>query len=141
MIPNSTLTLRYGKGDVPYIPIAKARGFTARWVKVTFYEYPFNIKADVDFDSYLRMPDLLTLAAMKAYALGRRSKWKDYVDLFFILRDHLTISNIKSKAQEIFGDMFFDKVFAAQLSYYADISYEEMPISEIYFSMPVYLSV
>ena len=28
--------------------------------------------------------DLLDLAAMKAYALGRRSKWKDYVDLYFL---------------------------------------------------------
>ena len=33
------------------------------------------------------MPDLLHLAAMKAYALGRRAKWKDYVDLYFILKD------------------------------------------------------
>lgn len=27
------------------------------------------------------MPDLLTLAAMKAYALGRRAKWKDYEEI------------------------------------------------------------
>jgi aryl-alcohol dehydrogenase-like predicted oxidoreductase len=30
------------------------------------------------------MPSLLDLAAMKAYALGRWSKWKDYVDLYYL---------------------------------------------------------
>ena len=33
--------------------------------------------------------ELLDLAAMKAYALGRRSKWKDYVDLYFLFRAQL----------------------------------------------------
>ena len=36
-------------------------------------------------ENIFRLPSLLTLAAMKAYALGRRSKWKDYVDLYFLL--------------------------------------------------------
>lgn len=48
------------------------------------------------------MPDLLTLSAMKAFALGRRAKWKDYVDMYFILRDHYDIHTVSSKAQEIF---------------------------------------
>ena len=34
------------------------------------------------------------LAAMKAYALGRRAKWKDYVDLYFILRDFCTLQEV-----------------------------------------------
>ncbi|MCL2110071.1 nucleotidyl transferase AbiEii/AbiGii toxin family protein [Microgenomates group bacterium] len=102
--------------------------FLANKVKVTFYEYPFTIKANIDFDGKLRMPDLLTLAAMKAYALGRRSKWKDYVDMYFLLRDHLVFADVINKAQAIFGDMFSDKVFLSQLSYFNDISYEEMPV-------------
>lgn len=27
----------------------------------------------------IKMPDLLRLSAMNAFALGRRAKWKDYV--------------------------------------------------------------
>ncbi len=41
-------------------------------VKMTFFQYPFAIEANIVFDNTLRMPDLLILAAMKAYALGRR---------------------------------------------------------------------
>ena len=65
-----------------------------RDVMFTFCEYPFQIASDSSFSGLLRLPDLEVLAAMKAYALGRRSKWKDYVDMYFILKDFLTIEQI-----------------------------------------------
>lgn len=69
--------------------------------------------------------ELLDLAAMKAYALGRRSKWKDYVDLYFILTEHYTMEQICARATEIFGELFSEKMFRAQLSYFDDIDYSE----------------
>lgn len=71
------------------------------------------------------MPSLLSLAAMKAYALGRRSKWKDYVDLYFLLTRHFSINDVSNKALEIFGDLFSEKLFRAQLSYFDDVDYTE----------------
>lgn len=62
---------------------------------------------------------------MKAYALGRRSKWKDYVDLFFLLKDKFTLQQIIDRAIMIFGDLFSDKLFRSQLSYFDDIDYTE----------------
>ena len=44
------------------------------------------------------MPSLLSLAAMKAYALGRRSKWKDYVDLYFLLTRFFKLHEITDQA-------------------------------------------
>jgi hypothetical protein len=67
----------------------------------------------------------LTLAAMKAYALGRRSKWKDYVDLYFLLTKHFSIAEISAKASSIFGELFSEKLFRAQLSFFDDIDYTE----------------
>ena len=94
-------------------------------VTFTFYQYPFKINARKDFQNICRVPDLLTLAAMKSYALGRRSKWKDYVDLYMIIKDHYTIEQISKKANEIFGEMFSEKMFRTQLSYFEDIDYSE----------------
>lgn len=68
---------------------------------------------------------LLTLAAMKAFALGRRAKWKDYVDMYFILRDYFTVSQIAAEAEIRFGDLFSDKLFRQQLAFHADINYSE----------------
>jgi hypothetical protein len=94
-------------------------------VSFTFFQYPFKISAKKDFQNICRMPDLLTLASMKAYALGRRSKWKDYVDLYMIIKNHYTVSEISEKASEIFGELFLDKLFRSQLSFFNDIDFSE----------------
>ena len=105
--------------------VAEQMNLIVNDVKVTFFQYPFEIKPTAKFEKVFRMPSLKKLAAMKAYALGRRSKWKDYVDLFFLLSEHFTISDISSEATAIFGDLFSEKLFRSQLCYFDDIDYSE----------------
>jgi hypothetical protein len=95
-------------------------------VKFTFFEYPYPIESPIDFNKTLRMPDMLTLAAMKAFALGRRSKWKDYVDLYFLIKDYYSVDDIIQKATTIYGQEFSGKLFRSQLAYHKDIDYTEM---------------
>ena len=94
-------------------------------VKLTFFQYPFDIQSSKKPGIPFRIPALLDLAAMKAYALGRRSKWKDYVDLYFLLTQHSTLEQVCSRATEIFGELFSEKMFRAQLSYFDDVDYSE----------------
>ena len=94
-------------------------------VKLTFFQYPFPVEPTARFEQTFRLPSLLQLAAMKAYALGRRSKWKDYVDLYLLLRDHFTLADICVEAACIFGELFSEKMFRAQLCYFEDIDYTE----------------
>jgi len=96
-------------------------------VKMTFLHYPFPLEFREN-DKQLWLPDLLTLGAMKAYALGRRSKWKDYVDLYFILSQHHSLDEISKKARAIFGNEFNEKVFRSALSYFDDIDFTEQVI-------------
>lgn len=105
---------------------ADAEGFhiLAHGVKLTFFQFPFDIPAQTKFGD-MRMPDLLHLAAMKAYALGRRAKWKDYVDLFFLLRDHFKLEILMDKTITLFPDLFSPKLFKQQLCYFQDIDYSE----------------
>lgn len=105
--------------------VADQMNLVVNEVKLTFFQYPFQIKADNDFDGIIRLPELLDLAAMKAYALGRRSKWKDYVDLYFLLKEHFSFDIISQRAMEIYGDLFSDKLFRSQLSYFEDVDYTE----------------
>lgn len=94
-------------------------------VKLTFLEYPFQIAAARKFEDIIKVPELIDLAAMKAYALGRRSKWKDYVDLYFIFKHYFSVGQISARASEIFDQMFSEKLFRGQLSYFEDIDYSE----------------
>ncbi len=94
-------------------------------VKVTFFYYPFNIKAEIGVTKNLQIPNLLTLAAMKFYAMGRRAKWKDYVDIYLLLKNHFSIQEVSKKAIELFEDGYAEKLFRQQLSYFEDIDYTE----------------
>jgi len=93
-------------------------------VKLTFITYPFEIDYSETFENIIKLPNLSTLSAMKAFALGKRAKWKDYVDLFFVFKEN-KFSDITTRAKEIFGQEFNEKLFREQLSYYQDIDYSE----------------
>jgi hypothetical protein len=94
-------------------------------VQFTFFHYPFKINFNKKLENYLRMPDLETLAAMKAYALGRRAKWKDYVDLYFILKNYHPLEKIVKKSKSIFQNEFNERIIREQISYFKDINYSE----------------
>jgi len=97
-------------------------------VKFTFFCFPYKIKTPEKFREIIKLPTLLTLASMKAFALGGRNKWKDYVDMYFILRDYYKISDIIKEARKNFGSEFNEKLFRTQLSYFKDIDFTEKVI-------------
>lgn len=99
--------------------------FLCGGVKFTFYHYHFNIDYKENFENIIQMPDLLTLAAMKAHALAGRAKWKDYVDLYFILTGFYNLSEVTNKANELFKGDFNEKLFRTQLGYFDDVNYAE----------------
>jgi hypothetical protein len=105
-------------------------------VKITFFYYPYPVNHSIKNDSIFSIPSLLSLAAMKAFALGRRAKWKDYVDLYFILKNHYSIEEISNECEKIFGNQYSEKLFRQQLAFHNDIDFSESvdfltgPISE-----------
>lgn len=109
------------------ILIDKANEFTfiSKGVKITYLYYPFPIRDNLTQANHnLQLPDLITLLAMKIYALSRRSKWKDYVDIYFGLQ-RFTLDAIISKAKIIFGNELNEKIIRTQLAYFKDIDYTE----------------
>ncbi|HAH54107.1 MAG TPA: hypothetical protein DCM02_02155 [Flavobacterium sp.] len=104
----------------------------AKGVKITFFSFPYKVPINSELQGVIKVPDLLTLAAMKAFALGRRAKYKDYVDLYFIIKYHYPVQEISVKAKLIFKEFFIEKQFIAQLGYFKGINYSE----EITFLIP-----
>jgi len=94
-------------------------------VKVTFFHYPYPVEHPTMLTGIISMPSLISLAAMKAFALGRRAKWKDYVDLYFLLKYYYTINEISTEADRIFGQLFSEKLFRLQLAFHKDMDYSE----------------
>ena len=94
-------------------------------VKLTFFEYGFEIPHKIWFEKTISMPTLIDLAAMKAYALGRRAKWKDYVDLYWLLKNVCTLNELCIRSEQLFGELFSEKMFRQQLCFFKDIDFSE----------------
>lgn len=89
--------------------------------KVTFFYYPFRPLYKIIKTSSISIFDWRDVAADKAYTLGRRPIWRDYVDLFFIIRKSHGLKKIIRDAKKKFGGLFSEKLFLEQLIYLEDI--------------------
>lgn len=90
--------------------------------KLTFLHYPFPlIETTIKLDS-LRIMTLSELAATKAYTIGRRGEGKDYIDIYYLLRDdHVVLHDILKIARKKYSSDFNDRLFLEQLLYLDDI--------------------
>lgn len=125
---NDKIKRKIGKSNIIRKVLRDEKGqytFFIREVQFTFFHYPYFINFSKKLDGAVNMPNLLTLATMKLFALGRRAKWKDYVDLYFIMRDFYSFNEIIAKAKQIFKNEFNAKIAREQLSYFDDINYQE----------------
>ncbi len=127
----NTLRRKLSEADKNFAVLVKSEDeytVAVKGVKITFLRYPFPFEGSMWLDDVIQVPDLLSLAAMKAYALGRRSKWKDYVDLYFILSKYHSLREVADRAAQMFGNEFNEKIFRAALAYFDDIDYSEAVI-------------
>jgi len=82
-------------------------------VKVQLMDFsrnPFNIPISISASETLcggiPTPNLLDLAAMKFFALMYRKKWKDAVDLYYILQQHHhDLKKILNRSKQIFTSL------------------------------------
>lgn len=96
-------------------------------IQLTFLHYPFL--PVLPFVEYMPI-NLLAgkeIAAAKAYSLGRRATFKDYVDLYFVIADGIsTLQDIILLSEKKYGNLFNRKLFLEQLVYLKDV--EELEI-------------
>lgn len=94
---------------------------------LTFAKYPFLVISKFINWQGIKILPAREIAAMKAYALGRRATLKDYLDLYFILKKRVcTLTDIIKLAKKKYGEEFDPRLFLEQLIYSEDI--EEMEI-------------
>jgi hypothetical protein len=61
------------------------------------------------------------IASDKAYAIGRRPEYRDYVDLFIVLKNGFNLARTILDAKEKFRGEFSEKLFLSQLVYFEDL--------------------
>lgn len=95
---------------------------TLNEVHLTFLKYPFPIILKLVKHQGVKMLSIPEIAATKAYTIGHQATLKDYVDLYFILKEkHTTLERIINLAQKKFKNEFNTRLFLEQLIYLEDI--------------------
>lgn len=96
-------------------------------VKVTFLYYPFILKYKTVETKIVPLASIADIASMKAYTIGRRRSFKDYVDIYFILsKEYTTLGTLISDAKEKYGQAFNDRLFCEQLTSPDDLDDENI---------------
>lgn len=91
-------------------------------IEVAFVHHPYKALQKIINTEYLPLFSLDDLAANKAYVIGRRGVWRDYVDLFFFLKWNLySLDKISALAKKKFTGEFNEKLFLEQLVYFDDL--------------------
>jgi predicted nucleotidyltransferase component of viral defense system len=94
---------------------------TSHRVKVSFIYFPFpHLHPPIETES-LPLLHWKDIASDKAYAIGRRGEYRDYVDVFFVLRKGLELGRIIEDATRKFKGAFSAKLFLGQLVYLTDL--------------------
>lgn len=95
---------------------------TTQNIEISFVSHPFKILRPVIKTDSISLFHLDDLAASKAYTIGRRNTWRDYVDLFILMKLNLySLEKLIKLAGQKFGGNFNEKLFVGQLSYFDDI--------------------
>lgn len=110
----------FGKAR-PLVDSSDELSFIASDVKISVIRYPFKELHLALSTEFIDLFDLQDLASSKAYTIGRRGVWRDYVDLFDLLKNGLRLDKIIQEAEKRFGESFNAKLFLEQLSYFGDV--------------------
>ncbi len=70
--------------------------------------------------------NVLEIASTKAYTIGRRVEYKDYVDIYFILKEqNISLGDIIDLSDRKYGSRFNSRLFLEQL---VDDEIQEKPV-------------
>ena len=95
--------------------------------KVTFLSYPFPVLFKFVKYEMIQLLSVKEIAATKAYTLGRRGSFKDYVDLYFtVLESYANLNEIIEMAQKKYQNDFNARLFLEQLLYLEDVGDTEI---------------
>jgi predicted nucleotidyltransferase component of viral defense system len=90
-------------------------------IKISFIYFPFKRKYKPLEHKSLVVSSYKDIASDKAYAIGRRPEYRDYIDLFIILNNKFPLSEIIEDTKEKFSGEFSEKLLLSQLTYFEDL--------------------
>jgi predicted nucleotidyltransferase component of viral defense system len=90
--------------------------------KITFLVYPFPLLFPLVGSAGIPLMSVRDILATKAYTIGRRGSFKDYVDMYTGLREgYASLEDVIQMAKQKYGGEFNGRLFLEQLVCLDDI--------------------
>jgi len=91
-------------------------------ISITFLYYWFPLLNQKNTTSSISLASIEDIMADKAHTIGRRAIWRDYVDIYYVLKNNImNVGQIITSAQKKFSGEFVTEQFLEQLAYYDDV--------------------
>lgn len=101
--------------------------YTASKIKVDFFYYWYSLINPLVKTPIINLASLSDLAADKAATIGRRATWRDYVDIFFLLKwKFFSLKQLIFLGEKKFDNEFNELLFLEQLVYFDDLEMTEI---------------
>ena len=98
-------------------------------LKTIFLRYPFPVLEDLVAYKGLKFLGVREIAATKAYTIGRRGAYRDYLDLYFVMAGgFMALDDLIHLAGKKYGNGFNARLFLEQLLYLDDIEDTEIAL-------------
>lgn len=97
--------------------------FDTEDVKISFIFYYFRLLHEpIELKIGLKICPIKQIAIHKAYAISRRAAYRDYFDLYTLLKNgHVGLKELISESEKTYKELFNTRLFLQQLVYFDDI--------------------
>lgn len=102
---------------------------SVNWVKISFFTYNYENVSDIISTKYFNIYSVDDISAMKIWAIQNRATNKDYVDIYYIIREiwlEKVISNFFNKFWHVISKTYLLK----SLVYFDDIINEPLILKD-----------
>jgi hypothetical protein len=91
-------------------------------IQYTFFQFEYPLLYSLTHYKSVPIASIKEIATMKAFSIGKRLSYKDYIDWYFLLKEkHVSLPRVILSAQKKFGHDFNDRLFLGQLVSLSDI--------------------
>lgn len=108
-----------------------SKGTLKGWIsdaQLSFFSYPYKLVSPlVDFENNVRLASLLDIGLMKLTAIASRGSKKDFVDLFFILKQHSLTELFSNFENKFTTDQINKYHYLKSLVYFDDADIDPNP--------------
>ena len=97
-------------------------------VKISFFEYPYPLISPKEkYKGNIYLAGLPDIAVMKLEAIGRRGSYKDFFDIYFLLK-HYSLEELLSFVRKKFANLDYNEIHLLKaLTYFDDAKNTAMP--------------